>query len=408
MGVRNRQREPDIALVVVIDKSGSMDACHCNTFDGGMGGGGAAPGRPQGRHRQGGDPARRGGADGPRRVRRRRVRRDGALGHPDEAAGRDRRRRRASSGASSPLGQTNIFVGARAGGRTRSRTPSATRRHIILLTDGWSSSGEYDDDHRADEGGRDHPLDRRRRRRLEPVPRAARQERRRPVLRRGERRLDPGHLPQGDAAGRRPADHRGVVLPDPDQLARRSCAASRRASRSSSATTARRSSRRRSSCSSRRATTRSSPSGSTASAGPSRGRPTRPGGGPRTGSAGQGFSQFFTQLVELDVPGRGDRRHRGDVRDGRRPDAAARRERRGGRLAARLLQHAGVDHRARLQHRAGPARPGRAGRVRGEPRRDRARARTRSASPRCGRARRRSGGRWGSWSRSRPSTGCSA
>ena len=44
MGVRNRQREPDIALVVVIDKSGSMDACHCNTFDGGMGGGGALQG----------------------------------------------------------------------------------------------------------------------------------------------------------------------------------------------------------------------------------------------------------------------------------------------------------------------------------------------------------------------------
>ncbi len=38
MGVRNRQQEPDIALVVVIDKSGSMDACHCNSFQGGQGG----------------------------------------------------------------------------------------------------------------------------------------------------------------------------------------------------------------------------------------------------------------------------------------------------------------------------------------------------------------------------------
>ena len=38
MGVRDRQKQPDIALVVVIDKSGSMDACHCNSFDGGMGG----------------------------------------------------------------------------------------------------------------------------------------------------------------------------------------------------------------------------------------------------------------------------------------------------------------------------------------------------------------------------------
>ena len=39
MGVRDRQKQPDVALVVVIDQSGSMDACHCNTFDGGQGGG---------------------------------------------------------------------------------------------------------------------------------------------------------------------------------------------------------------------------------------------------------------------------------------------------------------------------------------------------------------------------------
>ncbi len=37
MGVRDRQKQPDIALVVVIDKSGSMAACHCNTFDRGTG-----------------------------------------------------------------------------------------------------------------------------------------------------------------------------------------------------------------------------------------------------------------------------------------------------------------------------------------------------------------------------------
>src|SRR6187431_2071467 len=38
MGVRDRQKQPDVALVVVIDQSGSMDACHCNSFEGGMGG----------------------------------------------------------------------------------------------------------------------------------------------------------------------------------------------------------------------------------------------------------------------------------------------------------------------------------------------------------------------------------
>ena len=39
MGVRDRKKQPDVALVVVIDQSGSMDACHCNSFNGGMGGG---------------------------------------------------------------------------------------------------------------------------------------------------------------------------------------------------------------------------------------------------------------------------------------------------------------------------------------------------------------------------------
>src|SRR6185369_16308267 len=40
MGVKDQQKQPDVALVVVIDKSGSMDACHCNTFNGGNPGGG--------------------------------------------------------------------------------------------------------------------------------------------------------------------------------------------------------------------------------------------------------------------------------------------------------------------------------------------------------------------------------
>ena len=42
MGVRDREKQPDVALVVVIDKSGSMDACHCNTFDGGAAAAGPA------------------------------------------------------------------------------------------------------------------------------------------------------------------------------------------------------------------------------------------------------------------------------------------------------------------------------------------------------------------------------
>src|SRR5258705_230850 len=42
MGVRDQQKQPDIALVVVIDKSGSMDACHCNSFNNGVPGGAGA------------------------------------------------------------------------------------------------------------------------------------------------------------------------------------------------------------------------------------------------------------------------------------------------------------------------------------------------------------------------------
>ena len=83
------QKQPDIALVVVIDQSGSMAACHCNTFDRGSGSGHRR--RPEGRHRQGGDPARRRGDDRARRARRRRLQRGRPLGRPDPAARRRRR-----------------------------------------------------------------------------------------------------------------------------------------------------------------------------------------------------------------------------------------------------------------------------------------------------------------------------
>ena len=54
----------------------------------------------------------------------------------------------------------------------------------------------------------------------------------------------------------------------------------------------------------------------------------------------------------LDVPGRGDGRHRGVVRHDGRPDDAARRERRGRRLAARLLLDDGGGRRAGPRRRA--------------------------------------------------------
>lgn len=142
MGVRNRQKEPDIALVVVIDKSGSMDACHCNSFDGGTGGGGQLQG-----------------------VRKVDIGKEAILRAAAALTARDELGVVAFDESAhwvvqtqplgnvtdlegdvakiNPLGQTNIFAGLdQAVGSLEKAT--ATRRHVILLTDGWSSSGQYD------------------------------------------------------------------------------------------------------------------------------------------------------------------------------------------------------------------------------------------------------------------------
>jgi uncharacterized membrane protein len=141
MGVRNRQREPDIALVVVIDKSGSMDACHCNTFN--QGGGGQLQG-----------------------VRKTDIGKEAILRAAAALTARDEFGVVAFDqsahwviqtkplgevgdvgsqlGGIVPNGQTNIFSGLdQAVGSLEKAT--ATRRHIILLTDGWSRSGQYDE-----------------------------------------------------------------------------------------------------------------------------------------------------------------------------------------------------------------------------------------------------------------------
>jgi uncharacterized membrane protein/Mg-chelatase subunit ChlD len=141
MGVRNRKKEPDIALVVVIDKSGSMDACHCNTFN--QGGGGQLQG-----------------------VRKTDIGKEAILRAAAALSARDEFGVVAFDqsahwviqtkplgdvgdvggqlGGIVPNGQTNIFSGLdQAVGSLEKAV--ATRRHIILLTDGWSSSGQYDE-----------------------------------------------------------------------------------------------------------------------------------------------------------------------------------------------------------------------------------------------------------------------
>jgi Ca-activated chloride channel family protein len=142
MGVRNRQKEPDIALVVVIDKSGSMDACHCNTFDDGMGGGGNLSGVKK--TDIGKEAILRAAAALSARDEFGVVAFDDTahwvintkpLGQVGDVEGQ--------LGSITPVGQTNIFSGLeQAVGSLEGA--EATRRHIILLTDGWSSSGQYD------------------------------------------------------------------------------------------------------------------------------------------------------------------------------------------------------------------------------------------------------------------------
>src|SRR5262245_13868027 len=143
MGVRDRQKQPDVALVVVIDKSGSMDACHCNTAGGGMGNGGGT------------------GIAGVKKTdigKEAILRAAAALTDRDELGvvafneqahwvvhtqplGNVGDLQGAIAGIR-PDGQTNIFEGLEAAVDDLEKA-TATRRHIILLTDGWSSTGQY-------------------------------------------------------------------------------------------------------------------------------------------------------------------------------------------------------------------------------------------------------------------------
>ena len=143
MGVRNRQREPDIALVVVIDKSGSMDACHCNTFDGGGGGGGALQGVRKTDI----------GKEAILRAAAALTARDefGVVAFDEQAHWVINTAPLGNAGnvedklqGITPNGQTNIFTGLEQAVGSLEKA-AATRRHIILLTDGWSSTGQYDE-----------------------------------------------------------------------------------------------------------------------------------------------------------------------------------------------------------------------------------------------------------------------
>ena len=143
MGVRDRQKQPDVALVVVIDKSGSMDACHCNSFNGGMGGGSGIAGVKK--VDIGKEAILRAASALTERDQLGVVAFDEAahwvvktapLGGITDLQG--------SIAGIAPLGQTNIYAGLDQAVESL-KDATATRRHIILLTDGWSRSGQYDE-----------------------------------------------------------------------------------------------------------------------------------------------------------------------------------------------------------------------------------------------------------------------
>ncbi len=140
MGVKDQQKQPDVALVVVIDKSGSMDACHCNTFDRGSGSGISGVRKVD----IGKEAILRAAAAMSSRDQLGIVAFDESahwvvrtqpLGTIADLGG--------AIAAIQPVGQTNIFAGLDQAVKSLEGT-TASRRHIILLTDGWSTSGQYD------------------------------------------------------------------------------------------------------------------------------------------------------------------------------------------------------------------------------------------------------------------------
>ncbi len=140
MGVRDRQKQPDVALVIVIDQSGSMDACHCNSFN--RGGGSQIQGVRKVDI----------GKEAILRAAASLTAKDelGVVGFNEQAHWAVRTQPlggiadlQGAIAGIQPLGQTNIFAGLDQAVQSLEKA-TATRRHIILLTDGWSTSGQYD------------------------------------------------------------------------------------------------------------------------------------------------------------------------------------------------------------------------------------------------------------------------
>ena len=141
MTVRDRERSPDVAMVAVVDKSGSMADCHCT-----------------------GDARDQANPSGQRGFEKVDIAKEAILRAAEALAPTDMLGvvtfdqnahwavRTApidfgalEAGMGFPAdGNTNIFAGLQAAYDDLVDNP-ATLRHIILITDGWSQSGAYDE-----------------------------------------------------------------------------------------------------------------------------------------------------------------------------------------------------------------------------------------------------------------------
>jgi uncharacterized membrane protein len=140
MDVRDRQERPDLALIFVIDKSGSMNACHCS-----------GPNRQTAQPQQGGTPKIDIAKDAVIQASAILGKRDtiGVVAFDDAAHWALPATRGATpdavESAVTPLlpdGQTNVRAGLQAAEDALNNNTTAKIKHIILLTDGWSRGGD--------------------------------------------------------------------------------------------------------------------------------------------------------------------------------------------------------------------------------------------------------------------------